>query len=114
MAVDCVEPDLLQIVDGCTQPDHLGDGWCTCLELIWQLRVVGVVKEDRSDLAATALIRRHRFQELAAAIEDPDPGWPQHLMAGKGVKVTAGLPDINADVRHALGTVDEHGRPRSL
>ena len=84
-----------QEVDRGAQADRLGDGGGARLELRGQLGVGGLVALDALDHVAAADPRRHRLEQLAAAVQDADAGRAVGLVAGPGVEVGAERLDVD-------------------
>ena len=65
---------------------------------------------DAGDHVPAAEERRHRLEQLAAAVQHADAGRPVGLVAGPGVEVGAERGDVDRQVRHGLRAVDQHDR----
>ena len=53
--------------------------------------------------------RRHRGEQLVAAVEHADARWAEHLVPGEGREVDAERGDVDRHVRHRLAGV-QHGQ----
>ena len=70
----------------------------------------GALEADGLDHVAAAEERRHRLEDLAAAVQDADAGRAVGLVPGPGVEVGADGGDVDGDLRHGLRAVDDgHG-----
>ena len=84
--LDLVAPDIghvepIQVVDGDTERDRVGNIRRSSVELLGQGRPGGAILVNLTDHAAAAEEWRHRLEQLAAAPESADAGWPEHLVA---------------------------------
>ena len=70
----------------------------------------GLEVADAGDHVPAAEERRHRLEQLAAAVQHADAGRPVGLVAGPGVEVGAERGDVDRQVRHGLRAVDQHER----
>ena len=75
---------------------------------------VDSLARDGADHVAAADERRHLLEQLAPAVQHPDPGRPVGLVPGPGVEVDVELAEIHRHLRHRLGAVDEHQRARRV
>ncbi len=78
-----------QVVDRRRQADGARDVRRARLELPRQLVVGGLLERHRQDHVAAALPRRHRLEQLLAAVQHADAGRAEHLVAGEAVEIAA-------------------------
>ena len=69
-----------------------------------------LLERDRRDHVAAALVRRHRLEQRAPAVEHADAGRAEHLVAREHVEVAVERLHVDHEVRHRLRAVDEHDR----
>ncbi len=103
-------PSACDPVDGRAEPDRLGDLRGAGLELPGQIGPGRLGVADRLDHVTAAHERRHRLQQLAPAVQDPDAGRPVDLVAGPGVEVGVDRPQVDGQLRHRLSAVDHDDR----
>ena len=80
------------------------------LEARGRLDVGRLVAADALDHVPAAEPRRHRLEQLAAAVQDADAGRAVGLVAGPGVEVDAERGDVDRQVRDGLRAVDDDDR----
>ena len=107
MALDVVQPDFLQKVDRCPEPDRTGDDRRAAFEFPRQFLPRRVVQFDKIDHFAAKFDRLHLLQQALLPYSDADAGRAAHFMAGKGVKVAIQVLNVDFHVRSALGAVHE-------
>ncbi len=78
-----VEPDVVDIVERCAQPDAARDIGRAGFELIRQLVVSGLFEGDRENHVAAALVGGHGIQQFRLSVEDSDAGRAQTLWPEK-------------------------------
>ena len=105
-----VHPEPGQVVDGGAEADRLGDRHGARLEARGRLGELGLVVADAGDHVPAAEERRHRLEQLAAAVQHADAGRPVGLVTGPGVEVGAERGDVDRQVRDGLRAVDQHER----
>ena len=108
MRRDRVEPQPFDIVDGGTQGDDAGDVRRAGLELERDLVPGRPGEADPLDHVAAALVGRHGLQMLGPAVEHAHARRPVELVAGEDEKVGAQVLNVDRDVLHGLGCVDQH------
>src|SRR6516162_8061285 len=108
MRQDVVAPELFDEVDRRAEPDRSGNIRGARLETVRRFLVLGLVEGDVKDHLAAALPRRHREEQIVAAIEHADSRRPVNLMPSQGVEVAAECLYIDWQSRRCLAPVDEH------
>ena len=79
------------------------------LELVGQVIVGGAFLEaDTANHLASALIGRHRLEELRLADQRAYSGRSVDLVAGEGIEVAVQVKHVHREVRGGLGTVHQH------
>ena len=89
------------------EADRLRDRHRARLEARGRLGPRRLELADARDHVPAAEERRHRVQQLAAPVQDADPGRAVGLVAGPGVEVGAELGDVDRHRRHGLCAVDQ-------
>ena len=110
MALDRLEPDLVEVVDRRAEPDRLRDRSGAGLELVRELVPRRPLDRDLADHVAAELEGRHRLEVLGAPPEDADSGRRAHLVAREGVEVGAERLHVDRAVRDGLRAVDDDDR----
>ena len=90
------------------EPDRLGDHHRARLELGGRLGRREALLGHAGDHVPAAEERRHRLEQLAAAVQHADAGRAVGLVAGPGVEVGVERGDVDRHVRHRLHAVDDH------
>jgi hypothetical protein len=80
------------------------------LEAPRQVVPLRAVDPDLLDHLAAAPGRLELVQHLAAPVEHADARGPEHLVAGEGVEVGAERVQVEWEMRHRLGAVEQHER----
>ena len=108
MSADVFEPDSSQVIECGAQPDNSSDVRRARFKLVGELVVERLFKCDRPDHVAATLVRRHRIEKLAFAVQHSNAGWAINLVPGKGVEITVERADIDRPVGDCLGAIDQH------
>ncbi len=97
-----VDADAVHIVHGraeCRRADIVGRAG---LEFIWQVGPRGAAETYVAYHLATALVRGHRLEQFATAIEHAHTGGPVHLVRRKGIEISPECLDIYVLVGNSL------------
>lgn len=111
---DRVPVEFGEELDGGAQSDGLGDGGCSGLEFVRQLVPLGAIAMDFEHHIAAAEDRRHRFEPLAAAVEDADTRRAEHLVARERGEIDPQGGDVERAVGNELRGVEKGGGTDSL
>ena len=109
--LDGVDARVVEIVDRRAERDGRGDRRRARLELRRQLGRREPIEIHAVDHAAAAQERRHRVEQLFAAVEHADARGAEHLVAAERQEVGAERDHVGRPMRHALSRVDQHDRP---
>src|ERR1700739_855240 len=103
-----VYPEAIHILDGCAQADSARHMGRASFKFIGQLVVDRLLEGYGTDHVAAALIRRHGVEQSRFAIQNADASWTVHLVTGENIEVTIQSPDVYCEMRHGLGSIDQH------
>jgi hypothetical protein len=107
---DPLDADRVDPVDRSPEPDRFGDLRRSGLELPRQVGPRGFVRGDGADHVPATDERRHLLEQRAPAVEDADPGRTVGLVPRPGVEVGIDRAQVDRQLRHRLGAVDQHHR----
>ena len=110
MRANLLDPDCPDPIDRRPQSDRLGDLRCPGLELPRQVGPRRFIGSDGADHVTAADERRHLLQQHPAPVKHADPGRAVGLVAGPRVEVSVELAQVDRQLWHRLGAVDQHDR----
>ena len=106
MAVDRVETDVAEVVDGGTEADRLDDRRGAGLEAVRRLGVRRARHGDRLDHLAAAVEGRELVEQLLATPQHADARRAADLVAGEDQEVAVDGLDVDRELRRGLRGVD--------
>ncbi len=112
MLADVGHAQVAEVVGGGPEAHGGRDVGRAGLELPRDVVELGPAEVDLADHLAAGEERRHRLEQRPAAPQRARPGRRQHLVAAERVEVAPDGRDVDRDVRHGLGAVDQHQRAR--
>src|SRR5690348_8323701 len=99
VGVDVPWSKLRQIVDSCSQP------YCSSyvrgpgFKLVRRVSPCRLVQVNLSDHLAPSMVRRHCLEQRFLRVQNSNPGWPAHFVAGECEKIAVQVLDIDRHVR---------------
>ena len=107
---DVAAPELLDEINRGAQSDRAGDIGRARLEAVRRILELALLERNIEDHLAPALPRRHRREQLVAAVKHADAGRPIRLVAGKHIKIAVERLHVDVQPRGRLAPVDQHLR----
>ena len=107
---DGVHAERRQVVRRDAEPDRVADGRRARLELPGDVVEVAPPEVDLADHLAAGQEGRHRLEQLASCPQRARAHRPEHLVTRERVEIGAEGLDVDRDVRHGLGPVDQDER----
>src|ERR1700729_4145028 len=88
----------IKIVDGCAEADRICDIAGAGFEALRRRLIKSLFEGDVLDHVATALPRRHMFEDIRFSIHDSNAGRREDLMTGEDEEVAVEGLDVHAHV----------------
>src|SRR5438132_1228887 len=111
MMSDVLSPNGIEIIHRRVEANRAGNVRCASLESMRRLFETALLEINAEDHLPAALIRGHFFQQLASPVQNPEPGWSAHFMAGEHQEIAADLLHIQRPMSGALGGINESNDP---
>ena len=105
---DAFDTDPLHVPQRLAQPDRVGDVAGARLVLVGRPLIQRALQGHVGDHVSAALPRWGFGQHVLAAVEHPDSGGTEDLVAGEDEEIGPGLGHVDRDVRDGLRAVDQH------
>ena len=109
MRLNLLQAKIVQVFNGRSQSNSVGDVRRPGLKPVGQAIVDGLLECHRGDHVPAALVRRHGLQQLGLSVQQADAGGPIHLVAGNGIKIAIQRLHVHPHVRRGLRPVHQHG-----
>ena len=109
-----IDSNLRDVIQGRTESNSSSNMRSTRFELVGQFVINGLLECNGTDHVAASLVRRHAFEQIFTAVQNPNARRPEHLMAGKRVEITVQGADVYVFVRYGLGAIHKHGYAPSV
>src|SRR3989338_8396452 len=106
MIPDIFHPKFFKIGKCCAKTNCASNVRSSCFKFPGKITKTCFLLSNAAHHAATKKERGHFFEQCTLAVQNTNPCWSKHFVAGKAEEVTIKILHINRHVRHALRAVN--------